>query len=344
MQQYVGLDVSQKVTSVCVVDEGGRKLWTGKCLSTPEALAAAIRERAPQAERVGIETGPLCVWHFHGLKALGIPVICIDARHAKAALAMQVNKTDDNDAEGLAQIMRTGWFRAVHVKSFDAQLLRSLLQSRLQLVNMRRDTSNQVRGALKVFGIVLPSGRLSTFDSLARENIGSRTELSAFIEPLLAAWKSLGEQVAILDKRLRQIAKDHTVVRRLMSVPGVGVLIGLAYVATIDDPQRFAKSRNVGAHLGLAPRRFQSGEVDRQGSISKSGDSLMRHYLYEAAGVLLTRTHRWCTLKAWGVRLAKRIGTSKAKIAVARKLAIILHRMWRTGESFRWGTETEATA
>lgn len=344
MGQYVGLDVSQKATSVCVVDDAGRKVWAGKCLSTPEALAATIRERAPQAERVGIETGPLCVWHFHGLKALGVPVLCIDARHAKAALAMQVNKTDENDAEGLAHIMRTGWFRAVHVKSLDAQLLRSLLQSRLQLVNMRRDASNQVRGALKVFGIVLPAGRVSTFDRLAREHIGLRSDLSTFIEPLLMAWKSLGEQVAVLDKRLRQVAREHSAVQRLMSVPGVGIVIGLAYVATIDDPQRFAKSRNVGAHLGLTPRRFQSGEMDRQGSISKSGDPLMRHYLYEAAGVLLTRTRRWSTLKAWGVLLAKRIGMSKAKIAVARKLAIILHRMWRTGESFRWGTEPEVTA
>lgn len=270
--------------------------------------------------------------------------MCIDARHAKAALAMQANKTDENDAEGLAQVMRTGWYRAVHVKSFDAQLLRSLLQSRLQLVNMRRDASNQVRGALKVFGIVLPSGHISTFDRLARNHIGTRVDLSTFIEPLLAAWRSLGEQVAVLDKRLRQVAKEHSVVRQLMSVPGVGVLVGLAYVATIDDPKRFTKSRNVGAHLGLVPRRFQSGEMDRQGSISKSGDALMRHYLYEAAGVLLTRTRRWNTLKAWGVRLAKRVGWSKAKIAVARKLAIILHRMWCTGESFRWGSEAEVTS
>ena len=227
------------------------------------------------------------------------------------------------------------------MKSFDAQLLRSLLQSRLQLVNMRRDASNQVRGALKVFGIVLPAGRPSTFDRIAREYLGSRVELSTFIEPLLAAWKSLGEQVAQLDKRLRQIAKERPVVQRLMGVPGVGIVIGLAFVATLDDPQRFAKLRNVGAHLGLAPRRFQSGEMDRQGSISNPGDPLMRHYLYEAAGVLLTRTKRWSTLKAWGVRLTKRIGASKAKVAVARKLAIILHRMWLTGESFRWGVEAE---
>jgi len=344
MKQYVGLDVSQKVTSVCIVDESGSKLWAGKCPSTPEALAAVICQRAPAAERVGLETGPLCVWHFHGLTALGVPVICIDARHAKAALQMQVNKTDENDAEGIAQVMRTGWFRAVHVKSFEAQLQRSLLLSRLQLVNMRRDASNQVRGALKVFGIILPAGRPATFDRLAREYIGARAELSGFVEPLLAAWRALGEQVAVLDRQIRQIAREHPVVNRLTSVPGVGVLISMAYVATIDDQSRFKKSRNVGAHLGLAPRRYQSGEIDRQGSISKCGDALLRHYLYEAAGVLLTRTQRWSTLKAWGVRLAKRIGATKAKVAVARKLAIIMHRMWRTGETFRWGSMEEASA
>jgi len=343
MKQYVGLDVSQKVTSVCVVDENGKKLWTGKCLSTPGALAATIREHAPNATRVGLETGPLCVWHFHGLKAFGIPIACIDARHAKAALTMQVNKTDENDAEGIAQIMRTGWFREVHVKSFEAQLHRSLLQCRLQLVNMRRDTSNQVRGALKVFGIVLPPGRLATFDRTAREHIRARPDLNAFIEPLLATWRALGEQVAVLDKRLREIMREHPVVKNLMTVPGVGPLIGIAFVATIDDPRRFAKSRNVGAHLGLAPRRFQSGERDCQGSISKCGDPLMRHYLYEAAGVLLTRTRRWCALKAWGARLIKRIGRSKARVAVARKLAIIMHRMWCTGEAFRWSSVQEVT-
>jgi transposase len=336
MKQYVGLDVSQKSTNVCVVDGSGHQLWSGKCLSTPNAIAQTVRERAPLAERVGLETGPLCVWHYHGLKALGVPVFCIDARHAKAALAMQLNKTDENDAAGLAQIMRTGWFREVHVKSYEAQLQRSMLQSRLQLVNMRRDASNQVRGALKVFGIVLPAGRLATFDRMARDHVAGREDLGAFIEPLLAAWRALGDQVALLDKCLRKLAKEHQVVKTLMTAPGVGPLIGMAYVATIDDPNRFAKSRNVGAHLGLAPRRYQSGEMDCQGHISKCGDGMLRHYLYEAAGVLLTRSRRANPLKAWGLKLAKRIGRSKARVAVARKLAIILHCMWRTGEAFRW--------
>lgn len=344
MKQCVGLDVSEKLTSVCVVDESGRKVWAGKCSSTPEALASTIHERAPRAERVGLETGPLCAWHYHGLRALQVPVQCIDARHAKAALSMQVNKTDDNDAEGLAQIMRTGWFREVHVKSLEAQLLRSLLQGRMQLVAMRRDVANQIRGTLKVFGVVLSTGHRRTFDHLVREGVGARQQLSVFVEPLLAAWQTLSEQVAVFDKRLRKTAREHTVVRHLMTVPGVGPVVGVAFVATIDDPQRFAKSRTVGAHLGLAPRRYQSGEKDFQASISKCGDTLMRQYLFEAAGVLLTRTRRWSTLKAWGVGPIKRIGMRKATVAVARKLAVILHRMWRTGEPFRWGAVEEVVA
>lgn len=344
MKQYVGLDVSQKATCVCVVDERGSTLWRGTCASNPQALAATVRQRAPQAELVGLETGPLCVWHYHALKALGIPVVCIDARHAQAALKMQLNKTDQNDAHGLAQIMRTGWFRAVHVKSEQAQLLRSLLQSRLQLVHMCRDTSNQVRGALKVFGIVLPTGRLASLDRIVRERIAQRSELHGFIEPLLKAWRALGDQVKVLDQQLAMVARSNPIVRNLKSAPGVGTLIGVAYLATIDEPGRFAKSRNVGAHLGLSPRRFQSGETDLQGKISRCGDVLMRHYLYEAANVLLTRTRRWCALKAWGMKLSKRVGANKAKIAVARKLAIILHQMWKHEEAFRWGSPNEAAA
>jgi transposase len=256
MKQYVGLDVSEKQTSVCVVGEDGRKIWSGKCLSTPTALASTIRERAPYAERVGIETGPLCAWHFHGLKALEIPVRCIDARHAKAALAMQVNKTDENDAEGLAQIMRTGWFREVHVKSLESQLLRSLLQSRVQLVAMCRDIANQIRGTLKVFGILMPGGRRCTFDRLVRAEIDMREELSTFIEPLLTVWKVLREQLSVLDRHLRKTANHHPVAKNLMTAPGVGPVVSVAFVATIDEPQRFAKSRAVGAHLGASAAAF----------------------------------------------------------------------------------------
>lgn len=336
MKQYVGLDVSMKETAVCVVDESGARLWRGTCASTPEAIASVLRQHAPLAERIGLETGMLCTWHYHALRALGLPVVCIDARHAKAALMMQINKTDANDAEGLAHIMRTGWFRAVHVKSMPAHGLRALLEARKQIVNMRRDLSNQIRGLFKTFGIILGKGGSGRFEAMVEEQLGSRSALRQVIGPLLAAWRALRAQALVLDRRVRRLVRDSETCRLLMTVPGIGPITALAFVATIDDPARFAKSRGVGAHLGLTPRRQQSGEMDRQGRISKCGDSLMRHYLFEAAGVLLTRVARWSPLKAWGIRLAQRIGLTKAKVAVARKLAIILHRIWLTREPFRW--------
>ena len=344
MNQYVGLDVSMKETSVCIVDETGRRVWQGKCSSTPEAIATLIRAKAPEAIRVGLETGMLCTWHYHALKPLGIPIFCIDARHAKAALSMQLNKTDANDAEGLAQIMRTGWFREVHVKSMTSHLMRAILEARFQLVNMRRDLSNQIRGQMKTFGIVLGKAGGKRFATLVNEHLVERQELKSFIGPLLAAWQAFGEQIDQLDLQVRHQARDNPACRLLMTVPGIGVINAIAYVATIDDPHRFAKSRNVAANLGLTPRRYQSGEMDRQGRISKCGDTMTRHYLFEAAGVLLTRVTKWSALKAWGIRLSQRVGMTKAKVAVARKLAVIMHRMWITGEAFRWSSTQEAVA
>ena len=154
MEQYVGLDVSQEQTSVCVVDGGGQVIWEGKCTSTPEAIAATIRTRAPEAVRIGLESGPLSAWHWHELRKLDLPVVCLDARHAKAALALQLNKSDRNDARGLAQIVRTGWYREVAVKSVGSQLVRSMLTTRVQLVPMRVDLANQIRGVLKPYGLV----------------------------------------------------------------------------------------------------------------------------------------------------------------------------------------------
>jgi transposase len=342
VEEYVGLDVSQKTTVVCVVDAQGRRVWAGKCASTPEAIGATVRAKAPGATRVGLETGPLSTWLYHGLKALGVPVVCLDARHAKAALSMQINKSDRNDAEGLAQIVRTGWYREVHVKSEATHLVRTLLRTRLQLTDMRRDVSNQIRGSLKTFGVVLPKAGGRRFEQVAREAAEGRPELQAFVLPLLAAWRALGAEADALDRQLRERAKADPVCRLLATVPGVGAIIALTYAATIDDPARFRKSRNVGAHLGLTPRRTQSGEVDYQGAISRWGDAMARHYLFEAAGVLLTRVQRWSTLKAWGTRLAGRVGLTKAKVAVARKLSVILHRIWTTGEPFRWGSQAEA--
>ena len=338
MNHYVGLDVSLEQTSVCVIDGDGKTLWQGKCASTPEALAATIRARAPAAVRIGLESGPLSSWHWHELRKLGLPVVCLDARHAKAALALQLNKTDRNDARGLAQIVRTGWYREVAVKSVDSQLIRSMLTARAQLVRMRVDLANQIRGVLKPFGLVAGKGGGQPFIARVRALVaGGPPEQVA--EALLAAWEAVGSQVAALSRRLIAMARQDQAVRRLMTAPGVGTLVALTYVSVIDDPERFARSSSVGAYLGLTPRRYQSGEEDHTGHISRCGDRLLRSYLFEAAGVILHRVSKWSALKAWGTRLAKRIGTKKATVAVARKLSVVLHRMLRDGSEFRWSAK-----
>lgn len=346
MEQFVGLDVSQEATHLCVIDSKGKTVWQGQCDSTPEALAKAIHAKAPKAAKIGLESGPLSTWHWHALKGMGLPVVCLDARHAQATLSLQVNKTDKNDALGLAQIVRMGWYREVGVKSLDSHATRSMLGARAQLVGMRTDVINQIRGTLKTFGIVLGKGKGTgraferRVDDLSRDD----SMVSQALRALLAVLHSLGEQVLSLDRCARRFARENPVCRHLTTAPGVGALTVAAFVTTVDDPARFRKSRSVGAYLGCTPRRFQSGKRDIVGRISKCGDSLARSYLFEAAGIVLTRVKKWSPLKAWGLRLAKRSGMKKAKVAVARKLAVILHRMWVTGEEFRWSNVTAAKA
>lgn len=341
-QQFVGLDASQAETAVCVVDAVGATAWQGKCASTPEAIADTLRRRAPHATRIALETGPMSAWHWRGLSAVGLPAVCIDARHAKAALAMRVNKTDANDALGLAQIVRTGWYREVHVKSERGHLTRGLLAARAKLVDMRKEVANQLRGLLKVFGHVIGAAGGRTFDARARELAAGDATLSVTAGALLAARAALAEQVARLDALLLARTRRDPACRRLMTVPGVGAVTAAAFVATVDDPARFRHSASVGAYLGLTPRRRQSGTMDVSGHISKAGDGLLRCYLFEAATTLLSRVQRWSALKAWGVRLAKRVGQKKARVAVARKLAVVMHRMWADGTEFRWTAEAAA--
>ena len=343
MEQYVGLDVSLELTSICIIDGSGKTLWQGKCASTPEAIAATIRARAAKLVRVGLESGPLSTWHWHELRKVGLPVVCLDARHAKAALSLQLNKSDRNDARGLAQIVRTGWYREVAVKSMDSQLVRSLLTTRAQLVRMRVDLANQIRGVLKPFGLVAGKGGGQPFAERVRTLVAGGP-LREVVEALLSAWQAIHSQISTLSRRLIVLARNDQVVKRLMTAPGVGVLVALTYVSVIDDPQRFAKSSSVGAYVGLTPRRFQSGEDDYTGHISRCGDALLRTYLFEAAGIILHRVAKWSTLKAWGTRLAKRVGTKKATVAVARKLSGILHCMWKQSSEFRWSAKLAQAA
>ena len=342
MEQFIGLDVSQKTTHLCIVAGDGRTVWQGQCASTPEAIATTIKARADQVIRIGLESGPLSTWHWHALKALGLPVVCLDARHAQATLGLQINKTDRNDAHGLAQMVRMGWYRAVEVKSLASHNARALLGIRAQLVGMQTKVTNQLRGILKTFGLVLGKGGGRAFDQQVEAWAPQTGLLGDSVRALLAVLRNLREQLRNLNRAVRAFGQQQPVCLHLMSVPGVGRLTAMAFVTAIDNPTRFRRSRNVGAYLGLTPRRYQSGELDLGGRISRCGDPLLRGYLYEAANVLLTRVTLWSTLKAWGLRLARRVGMKKARVAVARKLAVLLHRMWVTGEAYRWSEPAAA--
>jgi transposase len=336
MQQYVGLDVSQKETAVCVIDEAGKIVFEGKARSEPGALAKVIAKRAPAAVRIGLETGAMSSWLWHELKRIDLPVVCIDARHAHAALSVRINKSDPNDARGIAELMRMGWYREVKVKSQASALIRSLLVARARLVSIRRDLENQVRSLLKEHGLLFPRAIGAQFRARARELAGEGG-LRAIIDCLLAVHEQVTDEQIKLDGRVRKMAKADATTRRLMTVPGVGVVTALTFRHTIDDPSRFKSATSVGAYLGLTPRRKQSGELDLTGRISRWGDRLLRTYLFEAASVLIHRTRRPSSLQNWGQRLAKRVGLKKAKVAIARKLAIILHCIWTDGTEFDWG-------
>jgi len=343
MVHYVGLDVSLKQTSICVVSDTGSVVREGVVDSDPEAIAAFVRSKAPDAVRVGLESGPTATWLWTELKRLGVPVICIDARHAKAVLKMQINKSDRNDAVGIARIMQTGWFKEVRVKDLDCHAVKALLTSRALLVKIKRDLENQIRGLLKNLGRVIGRAKFNGFAARAAELIEDCPELVAVVAPLLKVREAIEKQIDDLDRKVLKLARHDAQIRRFMTVPGIGPITALCFKATIDDPARFKRSRSVGAYIGLTTRRHASGEIDWSGRISKCGDAMLRSYLFEAAGVLLTRVPKWSALKAWGMRLAKRNGLRKAKVAVARKLAVILHRMWIDGTEFTWSNK-EATA
>jgi len=344
MDHYAGLDVSLEETAICVVDGTGRIVKETRASSEPDALIVALREIDVPLERVGLEACSLTAWLHDELHQAGLPAICIETRQANAAMKTMPNKTDRNDARALAQIMRTGWFRQVHVKSRQCRMWRSLLVARRTVLNEMRAIENVVRAILREAGIKLGTPSRMAFAGRVRELAGGDSLVMALVEPLLAIIATMLDQLACLTKQVLAIARREDVCRRLMSVPGVGPITALAFRATIDRPDRFRRSRDVGAHLGLTPARYQSGETDIQGRISRCGDELARTSLYEAAHTLLVRSKKWSSLRAWGMKVAKARGMARARVAVARKLAVILHRMWSDGAEFRFGKEPSATS
>jgi transposase len=341
MCEYIGLDVSLKETAISVRRDGMR-VWRGRCPSDPGAITQVLRRRAPNAKRVVFETGPLSVWFFHALSAEGLPVLCIDARHAKAALDMAPNKTDANDADGLAHLAETGFYREVRVKGYDSMLVRTLVAARRRLVRSSTEFSNQIRGLMKTFGLIVPGAKGGRFEAEVRRLLAGQDDLARVILPLLEAWIAIRGRAAELGRQVLRHARNSEDCLRLMSIPGIGAITATSFATAVEDPANFRTSRSVGAWIGLTTRRYQSGEVDYNGHISRRGDAHLRGLLYEAATVVLTRTSADSALRTWGVRLRERIGFKRAAVAVARKLAVIMHAMLKSGQPFQREAEPMA--
>ena len=340
MTYYAGFDVSLRTVNICIIDEQGEYVTETKLASDVQDIVAYLDELDLEIESLALEAGTLTQYLTYGLQSAGFEVICMEARQVKGALSAMRNKTDKHDARGIARILRSGWYSQVHVKSIESHHIRMLLSSRRAVLSKCVDLENEVRGLFKIFGIKLPP-KLGhgVFDITVRGIIEADEALSHALLPLLEARLALYWSFRELDNRTRKMANKDSVCQRLMTVPRVGYITALTFKAGVDDPTRFKHSRTVGAHFGLTPRRCQSGEIDIDGHISRAGDPDVRSALYTAANAMLTRSSRWSSLKAWGMHIAKTRGHRRAVIAVARKLAVILHRMWIDDTQFRWGTE-----
>lgn len=337
VEAYAGLDVSDKMTHVCVTDGAGQVRWAGSCATDPDVIARTLKSRAPGLVRVILETGPLSAFLYHGLVERGVPTICVCARHAKGVLSARVNKSDPHDAEGLSQMARTGWFKAIRIKDEATHMDRARLKIRDQLIDARQAMAGQLRGLLKLFGLRLgqvttPGKRRERLETL----FAQKPELAPILRPLIEGIEALEVQIASASGALADAARADPVTARLMTAPGVGPIAALVFKTSIEDPDRFSRGEDAGAFAGLAPRRNQSGERDYKGRISKAGDPMLRSALYEAANSLLARVKRPCALRDWGQKLAQTKGPKRARVAVARKLAILLHRLWLSETEFRW--------
>jgi len=343
MVYHTALDVSLRSVSICIVDDDGAIQFEGKTSSDVEEIVTCLKGFNPEVRSVGFEAGALTQYLTYGLQAAGYEVICLEARQVSAALSAMRNKTDKNDARGIAQILRTGWYSRVHVKSMESHLIRALLSCRKTVLKKCIDLENEIRGLIRLLGIRLPGTlKHGAFDAHVRQSIEAHTTMAQSLIPLLDARLVLYKTYLNLDSQARTLAREDAVCQRLMTVPGVGPITALAFKAGVDDPTRFKRSRTVAAHFGLTPRRYQSGEIDNPGHISKAGDPEVRSALYIAAHSLVIRSAEWSSLKVWGLRLAKTKGHRRAVTAVARKLAVILHKMWIDGTDFRYGS-TEPT-
>jgi transposase len=334
MDYYAGIDVSLEASSICIVDAAGKIVKEAKVLSEREDLIAWFKALPFKLARIGLEAGPLSQWLYAGLKGAGFAVELLETRHVRDAFKSMPVKTDRNDARGIAQLMRLGWFRPVHCKSMSAQETRALLTARKLVQAKLHDVAMSLRGILRGFGLKVGPVTAAGFARRIRELTEHHPALSAIAKALLAVHEVLLRELNGFEKQARQQARSDARVKLVMTAPGVGAIVGLTYVAAIDDPARFTSSKMVGAHFGMTPKKYQSGETDITGRISKTGDNGVRTMLYEAAHVILTMPVKGGALKSWAARLAKRAGVKRAKVALARKLAVILHRMLADGAPF----------
>lgn len=336
MEYFVGLDVSLRSCALCILDGRGKVCMERELPCEVDEIVNCLNAFGHPIVRIGFEAGALSQYLFFGLKDKGFEIVCMEARQVSAALSAMRNKTDKTDAKGIAQILRTGWFSPVHMKSREAHGLRALLSTRKALLKKTMDLANEVRGLLKIFGVRLPrTVKHGSFDDLVRPMIEMDEVLAHAVIPLLDARAVLFQHYLELDRRVKHAASQDEVCMRMMTVPGVGPIAALTFKAAVDDPNRFKHSRTVAAHFGLTPRRYQSGEHDNPGRISKAGDQNVRATLYAAANALLMRTMAGSQIKSWGMRLMRTKGRRRAVVAVARKLAVLLHRMWIDGTEFR---------
>lgn len=337
---WVGLDVGANETTVCTTDDSGIVLLECDVASDATALHALLKSNKRRIRLIALETGSFSMPLCRALLKLGYPVAMFEARQASKFLAIRRNKTDKNDARGLADIARLGRgsVSEVRIKSPECQRLRSTLVTRQKLVQLRTAMEGNMRSLLRLNGGQLKSShsaaalRRNVSTELTRLRKSQKIDLSAEIEPLLALSVAARSYVKVLDQRLSKEAEENPVCQRFLEVPGIGPVTALAFFSAIDDPHRFRRNADIGAYLGLVPRLRQSGQSLARVHISKMGDRLTRTYLTSAA-----KHHLKCAdsaLALWGTNLSERLKKRGVCVALARKLAVTMLAMWKSGERY----------
>jgi transposase len=343
MNHYAGLDVSMNTTFICIVNEKGKVVKELQAVSTPESIDSFLSGTGLKIEKVGLESG--CLTHYlkKGLKKKGYDVIGMESHRMAAILATIINKTDKNDARGIAEALRVGHYKECVHRSDEAVEIRTLLHVRRTAVEGRTHNITSIKGHLKVYGIKLGKGSGKSFREKVEGAIANlNPRVQKVINSLLNILDTIEKEIKELDQIVKDAGKEDERVKLLQTVDGVGPITALAFVAEVDDPKRFEDSKDVAAYIGLTPTQYSSGEMQRQGGISKKGSKHTRCLLVEAATTLLTRCKVWSRLKAWGVKLMKKIGKKKAIIAVARKLAVTMHKMLMTKKPFERSSKKKA--